>query len=230
MDDMTIGEESDMFPPVTVKRAVNRSYRKAGGLFLWPMLEDAQKTSTEINQEYYDYPQNWRPNTIWRVEIDGQMWGEDPDGSPLTFNDYLIFKQQEPTSVEKKWSNQWLRYFISPTPTSNGNLNMSIFGYQNVTPMVNDEDVTIFSYVLPECNEAIVLEAVAILKNKGEAEKSGEFRSAEAKAILVVAYNKIKQQMSKYEKKQPFFSVPNFFPRGRVGTSRPGNFDLTGWK
>jgi hypothetical protein len=83
-----------------------------------------------------------------------------------------------------------------------------------VDQLVEDGEVTIFSYSMPECNEAIVLEAVAILKAKGEEEKMAEFRSTEAKGILAMAWSKIKQEAAKYEKTTPFLDVPDFFPGG----------------
>jgi len=66
------------------------------------------------------------------------------------------------------------------------------------------------------------LEANAILKNKGEAEQSGQFRSSEAKQILTIAWNKIRQEQAKYEKTQPMFEVDDLFGSGV--TSKIGDF------
>lgn len=222
--DLTIGDESSLFPLDNVKSAINRSYRKAGGLFLWPETEDAKKTSSVDGQDYYDYPQNWRADSMWKLKVDGVRYGEKPDGSPLTFPDFLNFKEDNPNSTEKKWSTQWRRYFITPTPSSDGSNNICIWGQKVVEKMVENDDTTIFSYALPEGNEAIVLEAVAILKSKGEEEDKGQFRSAEAKQILIVAWGKIRANQAKYEKIEPFFDVPDFFAgnnrrRGRKDTN-----------
>ena len=43
-DDLTIGDESTLYAPALIKRAINRAYRKAAGLFPWPELQDAKKT------------------------------------------------------------------------------------------------------------------------------------------------------------------------------------------
>lgn len=212
-DDLTIDNNSTLYPLALVKRAINRAYPKCGALYRWPRLEDAKKTSTQANIEYYDCPDTWRPDSIWRLEVDGDQWGEDPDGSPMSYDDYLVFRADDnnANSTEKKWANQWMRYFIFPVPTSVGNNNIHIWGQKNVETLSADGDTTIFSYSMPECNDAIVLEAVAILKAKGEEEKSGEFRSVEAKGILANAWNKIKQEQAKYEKVQPFFDVEDMF-------------------
>lgn len=217
--DLTIGNESSLYPLATVKLAINRSYRKAGALFRWPETEDAQKTSTQINQEYYDYPINWRPDSVWKLTVDDEDYGD-----PLAFKDYLYEKEEDiPSGLTKMWANQHRRYFIYPTPTTAGDYNISVWGQMVVSTLVNDSDYTIWSYSMPECNEAVVLEAVAILKNKGDSEDKGQFRSAEAKVILSMAWNKIKQENSRSEKTTPFLEVPDFFGNNTV-KSKIGNF------
>ena len=223
-DDLTVGEESPLYNPTLIDRAINRAYRKAGSLFPWPELQDAKKTTTQANIEYYDYPQNWRSRSVWKLMVDGDRYGESPDGSPLSFDDYLNFKEDYPDSTDKKWANQWRRYFIFPVPTA-ASLEICIWGIMNVEVLDEDTDTTIFSYNAPECNEAIELEAVAILKNKGELEKAGEFRSMEAKQILSGYWGKVKKEMSKDEKNMPFFDIPNFFGK-TSGQDLRGRFDI----
>ena len=234
-DDLTIGDESILYSPTIVDRAINRSYRKAGGLFPWPELQDAKKTVTQVNQEYYDYPQTWRSNSIWKLSIsdsDGVdvRYGEDPDGSPLSFDDYLNWKEDNPDATDKKWANQWRRFFITPIPTVLGSLVtgvnvISVWGIEVITDLSADSDVTVFTYSTPEVNEAIALEAVAILKAKGENEKSAQFKSAEAKQILAVAWSKIAREQAKYEKNQPFFEVNDMFGNGN-SKDLTGRFDI----
>lgn len=225
--DLTIGDESSLFPLATVKLAINRAYVKAGSLFPFPELQDAKKTSTIAGNEYYDYPQTWRSNSIWKVQIDGVRYGEDPDGSPISYDDYLNWKEDYPNSTNKKWANQWRRYFVWPVPTTNGTNNICVWGIMNVETLSADGDVTIFSYSAPECNEAVVLEAVAILKSKGEEEKSGEFRSLEAKQILATYWGKIRTEQAKYEKTSPFFEVPDYYSdTGSNTTDMRGRFNV----
>ena len=212
-DDLNIDDSSTLYPKATVKRAINRAYIKSSGIFNWPGTEDAKKTSSVAGQEYYDYPQTWRSDTIGRLEMDDEQYGEEPDGSPMAWNDYLTWRadSDNANSTEKKWANQKRRYFIYPVPTTNGSNNICVWGQVIPDALSSDSDITIFSYSMPEGNEAIVLEAVAILKSKGEKEKSGEFRSIEAKQLLVVAWGKIQKEGAKYEKIQPFLDVPDFF-------------------
>ena len=229
-DDLTIGDESTLYAPALIKRAINRAYRKAAGLFPWPELQDAKKTSTQVDQEYYDYPTNWRSNSIWKLTIldsDGNddRYGETPDGSPLSFDDYLNWKEDNPDATDKKWANQWRRFFIWPIPTTLGSNNIHVWGIKVVADLSADADTTIFSYSTPENNEAIELEAVAILKSKGENDKSAQFKSLEAKQILAVAWGKIAREQAKYEKIQPFFEVTDMFGGGSSKNLR-GKFDI----
>lgn len=224
-DDLTVGDESTLYSPNLIDRAINRAYRKVGGLFPWPELQDALKTSTQVNQEYYDYPTTWRSNSIWKVVIDDIRYGEDPDGSPLSFDDYLNWKEDFPDSTDKKWANQWRRFFVWPIPTAQGDNNITVWGIKVVASLSAGSDTTVFSYSMPEANEAIQLEAVAILKSKSDDDKSAQFRSAEAKQILVVAWNKIAKEQAKYEKNQPFFYVSDMFG-GTNSTDLRGRFDI----
>lgn len=225
-DDLNVVDESPLYPVARVKRAVNRAYFKVSGLFRWPGLEHAKKTSTQKDQEYYDYPQDFRDDSIFRVEVDGNQYGEDPDGSPMRFEDYLEWRANDDNdgSTDKKWANQKRRFFIYPVPTSAGSYNISVWGYRVPDELDADGDTTIFSYSMPELNEAIILEAEAILKSQGEEEEQGGFRSAEAKQIAIVAWNKIRQEQAKYQKVQPFLEVGDMFGEGST-EQNTGNFD-----
>jgi len=217
--DLTVGDESNLFDVDTIKLAVNRAYRKAGGLYRWAETEDAKKTSTQTDQEYYDYPDTWRADSIWKLSVDGTDYGD-----PLSFKDYLYEKENDiPSGLPRIWANQWRRFFIYPTPTLAGDYNVSVWGIRIVDELVEDDDYTIWSFSMPECNEALVLEASAILKNKAQEEQAGVFRSAEAKAILATAWMKLKQEQAKYEKTTPFFDVPDMFGKG-TNKLKEGNF------
>lgn len=210
--DLTVNSDSTLFTPTIIKSAINRAYIKAAGLFRWPETEDAKKTSTQSNIEYYDYPSNWRPDSIWKLVVDDEDYGK-----PLSFQDYLYEKENDiPSGRDYIWASQWRRYFIYPTPTTAGSYNISVFGQRIVDTLTNDADVTIWSYSMPECNEAIVKEAVALLKSKGQNDNGSQFQSQQAEKILVIAWGKVRQDQSKYQQTQPMFTVPDYF--GKINT------------
>lgn len=221
-DDMTIGDESPFMGLPLVKRAINRAYiNKVSNIFKWPQTEDALVTDSQANLEYYDYPDYWRPNSIWKLVVDGVDY-EDP----IAFRDYQYEKDNNnPSGKLKIWSNKGLRYFIDPTPTTDGDGNIEVHGQKIPAELSADGDFTIFSKNMPELNEAIVLEAKAILKAKGEQEDSSQFASSEAKQICITAWGKLREEQAKYEKTLPHFNVPDFFGRRRLtDPNRIGNF------
>jgi len=224
LSDLSISSSSSLFPLATRDSALNRAYIKISRMYRWPALEDAKKTSTVINKEYYDIPQGWSPDSVWRVEVNGEMYGEEPDGSPLAFDDYLDWKADNANSTLKKWAVQYTRYFISPTPTSVITNGISLWGQKNVATLSSASDTTIFSYKMPEINEAIVLEASAILRKKASNQKVGMLISQEAKEIVTIAWSKIQQEQSKFQKNQPFFYVPDYFANTSSKSTTIGNF------
>ena len=220
--DLNVTAGSSLYPPTTIDAGLNRAYTKGYRLFRWPGTEWAKYTTTQTNQDYYDAPTDFVPDSIWRVELGGERYGEDPDGSPMNFHDFLQWRLDNSTSTEKKWAKQWTRYFIWPTPTD-AVTQICIWGQLNPTLMENESDTTIFSYNLPECNEAIIMEAESILKHKGASPKDGEWYSAEAKSIFSIAFTRIKQDNSWEKKIQPMLNVPDFFKTNR-GTQVTANF------
>ena len=222
--DLNISDDNNaQFPLATVQLAINRAYRKIGGLFKWPQLEDSKKTSSVASQEYYDYPDTWRPNSIWKIQIDGDT---NNYGDPLTFKDYMYEKENSfPSGLSHMWSNFFKRYYIYPTPTSNGSENIVVWGRKFVALLEADGDETIFSYSMPECNEAIALEAGAILKFKGEDKNVNDLLSPGALQILTKSFKELRSEMSKYEKTQPFFEVPDFYAGRNRKSQNTGNFN-----
>lgn len=225
--DLNVGDNSSLFPLSTIKNKLNRSYIKIASFVRWADLEDAKTTSTQTDQEAYDVHDTWKYNSVWRVVVtdssgDDVIYGEKPDGSPMDFKDYLEWKADNPSSSLKKWTQYRNQIFLYPTPSVSTST-ISAWGQLNVTEMSADSDTTIFSSNMPEVNEAIVLEALGMLQRKGEKEGDGQFASAEAKQITVIAHNKLKLEKAKYEKAQPMLNVPDFFGRSN-SNSTIGNF------
>ena len=226
--DLNVGDESTFYNLTAVKLAINRAKRKIEGLHRWPGLEDAQKTSTKASQEYYDYPQRWRSDSIWKIWVDSD---DNEYGDPLEFGDYLYEKQNDfPAGKKYIWANQNRRFFIQingVAPTTDGSNNIEIWGIKTTADLETDNDTTIFSYNMGEVNEGIVLEAETILKTKGEKRNSGEMLSNEAKGIVAIAWTRLKQDKAKEEKTQPLLDVEDMFESNKANRrdNNIGKFD-----
>ncbi len=223
---LNVGANSSLFTPTIVDRAINRSYIKCYRLYRFPQLKDAKLTTTQANVAYYDYPDGWQPDSAYRLTIDGDTnpYGDTPDFSPMVWEDWLDWKanSSNTSSTDKKWTTHGNQYFATPTPTV-ASLVISIWGYKNADALEDDDDETIFTGNMPECNEAVVNEAQAILKHKGEDNKGGQFFSVTAQQILTIAYSKLKEEKPKYEKENPMFQVKDMFGKASV-TDQIGRF------
>lgn len=214
--DLNVDSSASLFTPTTIDSAINRAYIKCARLFRFPQLEDAKCTTTQANVEYYDIPSTWTPDSVFLLQIGSDYYGDEPDYSPMTFEDYLSWKADtdNSSSTDKKWAVHGNQYFIYPTPTASA-LVISIWGQKNITALTLDADTTIFTYNMPECNEAILEEAKAMLKHKGEDDKGGQFFSSKALTTLSVAFNKLKQEKAKEEKENPMLQVFDMFGRAQ---------------
>lgn len=216
-DDVTADDNSTFYSLALIKRVINRAKRKVEALYRWPALEDAKKTSTIANQEYYDYPQSWRDDSIWKVWVDSD---DNNFGDPLVFGDYLYEKENDfPAGDKYIWANHNRKFFIQVNgvaPTSNGDNNIKIWGIKVTAALSADDDTTIFSYSMPEVNEAIVMEAVKILKSKGGEEQTGQMLSTEAKGIIALAWSRLKQDKAREEKTTPLLEVEDMFKANKA--------------
>lgn len=220
--DLNVSTNSSLFPPATIDSKINRAYIKIANYVRWDDLEDAKTTSTQASQEYYDVPDTWQYNSAWRLMVNDVIYGEKPDGSPLAFKDYLEWKEDNENSTLKKWSMYRNQIFIYPTPSTAG-IEIVAWGLRNISTLSSDSDQTIFSENSPLLNEAIVLEATAMLQRKGEKDDQGEFVSTEAQRIVLVASNRQKRENAKFEKAQPVLNVPDFFGN-QTSEDTIGNF------
>lgn len=203
---LSVTSSSTFYTLTRVKSAINDAYIWAGGLFLWPATRKAKTTSTQEDQYYYDYPVGFKTDSVFRIDIDGQEY------DPKSFEDFLDYRRDNPTSTKRIFASYGKQYFIFPTPTADGSNNLDVWGHEAVTTLSADGDKTIFSDSEPEGNEAIVKQALAVLQAKGKDKKLGQVEDAEAKQILAAIYSKQLAQQQKYQRlDHPKFEVPNYF-------------------
>ena len=136
------------------KEWINKAGERVCDFRRWKVLELAKQTTTKPNWEYYDYPSEFKTNSIYYMEVDGNEYIEK------SWDDYQAYKAAG--SPDKIFTSHNGFYFIHPTPTEDGK-EILIFGIQKWTKLVNDAD----ELILPsEFDEAIIKLALATCLQK----------------------------------------------------------------
>jgi len=136
------------------KEWINKAGERVCDFRRWKVLELAKQTTTKPNWEYYDYPSEFKTNSIYYMEVDGNEYIEK------SWDDYQAYKEAE--STDKIFTSHDAFYFIHPTPTKDGK-EILIFGIKKWTKLVNDADKSIFP---SEFDEAIIKLALATCLTK----------------------------------------------------------------
>lgn len=200
---LQVAANSTLFTSTRVGNLVQDANQWATSLYLWPMLERAKTTSTDAGKYYYDYPAEFRTDSIVRLSIDGVFY------KSIAFADFLE-RREDSNFKDKVYADYARQYFIHPIPTASGSNNLDVWGVINAPVLVTDSK-TIFSDADISGNEAIVKKAVSVAiapKNKNRAMQEEN----EARAILGSIYAKIITRTQKDQPQdRPFFNVPQLF-------------------
>lgn len=209
---LQVADNSTLYTTTRVQSLIKDAYMWATSIYLWPELEKAKTTSTSTAY-YYDYPSDFKTDSITRVIIDTKEYDRK------AFEDFLDYKDKNPTDTNTRiFADHGRQVFIFPTPTA-GSSNFDIWGLVQATQLSLGADVTIFSSHDDAGNEAVVKKAlsVALAKiNKAMAQQE----EAEAKGILGTIYGKILQRQQRDQRlDHARFEVPNFFGKqvGNIG-------------
>lgn len=216
---LQVASNSTRFTSSRITELIQNATTWAGGLYVWNELVRGRRTSTVASQEYYDYPGDFRSETIIRVEID------DLEYDRKNFEDYLDFKKEFPNSTDRIFANYGRQYFVFPTPTSNGSGNLVVWGAVQHPALSTAETKTIFSDSNEQGNEAIVKKAfsVAIVRDDTALSKTEE---AEAIAMLgKLRKTQINSTQRNQRLNHPMFQVPDY-NAGRGSASAIGNFSI----
>lgn len=213
---LQVAANSTLYPAARITSIIKQAYLWATQLVVWHDLVRARCTSSIANNEYYDYPENFRSESIIRLELDGE------DYARKNFEDYLEFKKNNPNSTRKIFASFGRQFFIHPTPSSNGTNNITIWGAIQADALTNGTDVPIFSYNKEEANEAVIKKglSIALVRSDGATAKTEE---ADAIAILMkLSMDEQKNTQRNQRISRPMLSVPDFFGSG--STSLYGKF------
>lgn len=215
-DDLMSAASSSLFTPTRLLQALQDAHIWATSLYSWPELEVGRDTSSVANQEYYDYPEEFRTDTLSEfIYFDGKAYRKK------AWTDYLEHQRLNPNSTRRIFADYGRKYFIFPKPTSVATI--SIWGQIQAPQITLPADQTIFSYHDESGNEAIEKKALSVLvkrinPNLAQAEEKN------AVTLLSIIWDKIqKRQASAQTLDKPMFRIPDFYSGSGFITANFGN-------
>lgn len=213
---------TDSFITLTiVKSYINRQERRIAGLYPWPHTKTAEVRDSEVNQEYYNYPEDWVQDSIYRLEFNNEKH------DPTDFDDYEQYKKENNAS-EKRFANFENKYFINPTPSSAIVGGISIWGHKLPANMVNDADLSPFAED-PEIEEEIInlTRAALMQKQRGSYLTAGLNLEKDTLAKITAIWKKTYMKKAKFmTRSRSMFNPIDILgqPSSRSLGNRPGNF------
>ena len=202
---------SSYFTVARIQKAISRANLWAGDEFPWPNIKKGFITDSVAGQPYYDYPSNCQSESIFKMSLDGLS-----DFTKKDFEEYLKFKEEEPSSIDKYFSEYGRQIFFTPPATTDGTANLIFWGLIQAGEMGADVSETMFSGWSSSTNEGVLLRAYAYLIKNIDPNKAND-AIAEAKSIINKAYLKIaKRQQRKQMINKSQFDLPDLFGSGII--------------
>jgi len=204
---LLVASNSTLFTTTRIADLIDDAYEWAAALYNWPQLEEPEMTDTVATQDYYDYPETFRTDSVSRLYVDDTRYYRK------AFEDYLDYKENNPDDVSNPiFADYGRQLFIFPTPTTSGTNNLVVYGCTNaIDEPEEDETFTIFSEHDNSGNEAIVKKALSVAIAKTDKDRS-VLEEVEAVAILTRIWNKMAARQQRAQRiDHPMLDVPDFF-------------------
>lgn len=214
---------SSLFPATRLTSLIQNAYKEATTLFKWLALARAKTTRTAAKGAgddvcYYDYPDEFRTNTIFRVQIDALEYNRK------SFESFLDFRNRNPSASKRIFANYQRFFFISPDTVA-GSSNLDAWGIIQAPALSATGSETIFSGNADEGNFAVVSLALATAVKKINQKLSDKER---ANALMVLGKMNT-DEWAEYARDQqldtPMFEVPDFFGGSSISNTI-GSFDV----
>ena len=161
----------------------------------WPFTEKRDFTTTWSGTEEITYSAlgtGYRTDSIRMLLIGGKRLKK------LNYEDYLTFREEQPESNDRVFSDYGRTLFVNP----NADVSGSFVPYGQYTPNVDPTDLTattIFSYYDQEGNEAYVEKMTSFLKRREHLAEEAELHDQRAIAKLDEIWKRILDESYKYQ-------------------------------
>lgn len=220
-DDLSISTGDAFYADAYVQRIANRAVRWFSALHPWQQTQYAYYRDSVVAQEYYNYPEKFRTDSIFKLKFNGE------DYDRILFSEYLKYQEEPAGSANDKIYSDFRRqFFIHPAPTTVAEI--TVFGHLIPDDMSADADTHPFvGEQDPE--EAILKYAIglALKKGRGTLYDKGVAEINAAKSIADAIWEMQKKEQSKYQTKdiKMFDFIEILPPNGGERRIQRGNFE-----
>lgn len=171
------------------------SHAWAASQHKWPFTESRLQTtfttgSGPNSDEWYF--ENVKADSIRLMQVGGKKVRK------LTFDDYLIFREEEPSNNDRVFSDYGRTVFINPNSDLTGTL-VVYAQYQPYVDVTDENGLTVFSDYDEEGNEAIVEKMSCYLKRREHLTDEAELHDQRARAKLDEIWQRILDEQAMYQ-------------------------------
>lgn len=222
---------SDTFHTTAIlNRFINRAVQWAANLKNWQQTQIVRKQALTLvgdeTDEYWDYPSNFKTDSIYRIAVGTGTIASDQKYRPLVWEEYLDHKETDPTS-EKIWADHRRQVFIYPVVT--GAPVLSLWGHEIPAQLVADANEHPFTgeQLIEEAINAYAL-SLALIKMRGSYIEQGNKKKAEAIALIAQAWDQQRKEQAKKQTLNAEAWEHTDFLNQRAGnrSTRRGSFNL----
>lgn len=222
LDDISATTSDAFYPTALIKRAINRAHKWVAGLRNWPQTEEAYVRDTASGDNYYNYPSNFKTDSITRLVYNGDEY------TKTVWRDFLRYQDEHPNQGGDLLFADYKRQYHINANVATIVDGVEVWGQVIPDDMVNTTDLTKFSGD-SNLEEAILKKSLSILykKARGQMYDRGVALEDEAKALVADGWTQIMKSQGDYQSKdtEVFKRIEILPTRSQRRRSGRGNFN-----
>ena len=169
----------------------DQSHQWAAAFHKWPFTEGRVSTTFSATEEWNF--EGYKADSFRIVQVGGKRLKK------LDFNNYQIFREEEPSANERVFSDFGRTVFINPNVDLSGTL--TAWG-QYIPAAFDTTDLTlktVFSDNEPEGNEAIVFKMLSLARNREKKPTEAKYFEDQAKLKLEEIWKRVLDEQYQYQ-------------------------------
>lgn len=196
LNEATSAATGALYTEAILNDFIDDAHKWAAGYHKWPFTEGRADTTFVANTEIWDYPENWKADSIRILQVGGKRFRK------TNFEDYQNFREDFSTVGDRIFADFGRTYYINPESDPSGTIRV----YGQFTPTkidyTDDTATTVFSNNEMEGNEAIVEKALASAHKREKKLNDSTFHEQRAIEILEGIWQRIKDEQFGYHTKE----------------------------